>query len=812
MDAVLGDLRYAVRSLLRSPGFASLAVLTLALGIGISVAIFGVVDRVLLRPLPYPDSQRLVALCETHPSVEGFCIASPPDVEDFTRASRTLTAIGLGRDWPFTARRGGGRGGGGGGSASSEGVDGGLATPGLFEALRLRPALGRLFRPEDMGPGASPVVVLSDALWRSWYGGERSALGRSVVLDGKSYEIVGVLPPGVEVPRLEDVKLWAPLPFDPRNEENRGWRGFQVVGRLAGGATPASAAAELSALQRDLGVRYPQTNRGWGVKVEPLLDQMVGPVRPTLLVFMGAVAILLLVACANVANLLVARGASRERELAVRSALGAGPARLIRLLATESVVMSLAGGAGGLLVARWATDILLPLMPGRLPRLDGVALDARVLAFALGLTLAAGFVAGLAPASRAARVDLATAIKEGHQPMAWRRALGLRGGLVIAEVAMAFVLATGAGLLARSFASLLRWQPGFDQTHLLTFWTLASEGRYRDRPAVTSLFERVAGELRALPGVRSVGMASSGPLFGGRETGEFVLEGPAAGPAREPVVARWYDMDPGFFPTLGVTLKRGRLFTVADRAGAPPVALINEAMARRYFAGADPIGRRLREKSATASLEIVGVVADIPPFLPGTPAQPEIYWPYVQSPRWASFFVLRTGGDPTSVVKAVEARLHAVDPDLEASSVATLEERVSRQLVRPRFNLLLVGVFAAFSLGLTLVGVYGVIAASVAGRTREIGVRVALGASARQVLTAVVKEGMALVGLGVAIGVVGAIWLTRFAASMLYGVAPGDLGTRIAVAGLVAAAGLLACLVPARRAATVDPVVALRSE
>jgi predicted permease len=802
VDKLIQDLRHAIRSMRRSPGFAILAVLTLSLGIGISVAIFSVVDRVLLRPLPFPDSQRLVALCETHPSVEGFCIASPPDVEDFARTARTLASIGLGRDWPFTARRG----------SASEGVDGGLATPGLFRTLQLTPALGRFFRPEDMGPGVGRVTVLSDALWRSWFGSDPRIVGRSLVLDGQSYEIVGVMRPGSEVPQLEEAKLWVPLPFDPRDEENRKWRGFHVIGRLAPGATPTSAAAELGAIQRDLGVRYPQTNRDWGVRVAPLLDQMVGPVRPTLLVFMGAVAILLLVACANVANLLVARGASREREFALRSALGAGPPQLFRLIAAESLVMALAGGAGGLLVGRWAMDVLLPLIPGGLPRLEGVALDSRVLVFALLLTLATGVVAGVAPAARAARLDLAAAIKEGHQPMAWRRALGLRGGLVIAEVAMAFVLATGAGLLARSFASLLRWDPGFDQTHLLTFWTFASDGKYHDHPSVTAVFERIRAELRTIPGVTSVGMASSGPLFGGTETGEFVIEGAEAAAGREPVVARWYDMDPGYFPTLGVALKHGRLFTDADREGTAPVAIINEAMARRYFSGVDPVGRRLHQKNVAAPLEIVGVVADIPPFLPGTPAPPELYWPYAQVPRWASYFVLRTSGDPSAIVKTVGARLKSVDPDMEASGPATLEDRVGRQLRRPRFNLLLIGVFAAFSLGLTLVGVYGVIAASVAGRTREIGVRVALGATAPRVLGMVVREGMILVGLGVAIGLVAAIWLTRFAARMLYGVTPGDIGTRVVVVALVAAAALLACLIPARRAARVDPMVALRSE
>ena len=802
MDSVLQDLRYAVRTLAKSRGFTAVAILTLALGIGVSVAIFSVVDRVLLRPLPFPESERLVAVCETHPSVAAFCIGSPPDVEDFARASRALTSIGLGRDWSFSARRG----------AAAEGVAGGLATPGLFRTLGVAPALGRLLGPGDLGPGAHRVVVLSDALWRTWYGADRGAVGRSLVLDGSAYEIVGVLPPTAEVPGLEEVRLWVPLPFDPRDEENRKWRGFEVIGRLAPGATAAAAASDLGAIQRDLAVRYPQTNRDWGVRVEPLLDHVVGPVRPTLLVFLGAVAIQLLVACANVANLLVARGATREREFAVRAALGAGPGGLYRLLAIESAVLALAGGAGGLLVGRWAMDALLPLLPGRLPRLEAVTLDARLLGFALVLTVAVGIVAGLAPALHAVRLDLAAAIKEGHQPVAWRKALGLRGGLVVAEVAMAFVLATGAGLLARSFASQLRWEPGFDRENLLTFWTLASDGKYRDRPGVAALFERIAAELRAIPGVRSVGMASSGPLFGGTETDEFVLEGSGAAAPREPIVARWYDMDAGYFPTLGVALKQGRPFTDADRAGAPRVALVNETMARRYFGGASPVGRRIRLKNDATPMEIVGVVADIPPFLPGAAAQPEVYWPYQQAPRWASFFVLRTGGDPSAVAKLVGSHLAAVDPDMEASGLATLEDRVGHELRRPRFNLLLIGVFAAFALGLTLVGVYGVVAASVAGRRREIGIRVALGAGTRQVLAMVMGEGMALVGAGVAIGLVGAAWLTRFAAGLLYGVAPGDAATRVATAALVGLAAALACAVPALRAARVDPMVALRAE
>jgi len=797
---LIADARFALRQLVRRPGFAAVAVLTLALGTGASTAIFSVVDGVLLRPLPFPQSSRLVALCETHPSIERFCVASPPDVEDWAARSRTVMSFGLGRSWPLTMQLGGG----------SEGVSGGLATPGLFITLGARPALGRLFHAEDLTPAGRHVAVLSDELWRTRFGADSLILGRQVVLDGESYEIVGVLPPGADVPQLDYVRLWVPLPFDPRAEENRRWRGFVTIGRLAPGVELDAARAELGTIQASLAGRFPDTNRGWGVRAVPLIDAVVGSVRPTLLVFLGAVAILLLVACANVANLLVARGLTRSREFAVRSALGAGPLRLFRLIAAESVLLSLVGGAVGVLVAVWTTDAFLALMPSGLPRLRGVVLDVRVLGFAVGVTLVVGLATGLAPALRAVRLDLAEAVKEGLQPSGWRNALGLRGGLVVAEVALAFVLAIGGGLLARSFASLLRWEPGFDRTHLLTFWTYASSGRYRDPASVAALFGRIEESLRGIPGVTSVGMASSGPLFGGEESGEFTVDGREA--AGTPLVARWYDMSPGYFRTLGVALRRGRLLAESDRSGAPPVALVNEAAARRFFGTADPVGQRLRLRNADLSVQVVGVVADIPPFVPGQAAAPEVYWPYQQSPRWASYFVLRTRGDPALVAGAAAARLREADPDLTPARVATIDDLVGAQLKRPRFNLLLIGAFAALALALTAVGVYGVVSGAVSGRTREIGVRVALGATNSRVVGMVMREGMVLAGGGMALGVVAAAALSRLATSLLYGVRPTDPVTYAAIALLLTLVTAAACWVPARRAGRVHPMEALRAE
>jgi putative ABC transport system permease protein len=800
VDGVIADFRFAARQLARRPGSTLVAVLTLALGTGAATAMFSLVDRVLLRPLPFSEPDQLVALCETNPSLEGFCVASPPDAMDWSRQSRTFASIGFGRTWPFTMR----------GESGAQGVRGGLATPALFQTLRLSPLMGRLLYAQDLTATGRHVALLSHVFWTSRFGGDRSVLGHSIELDGERYQIVGVLKPDDAVPLLSSVEVWVPLPFDPQDEENRRWRGFVTIGRLAPGVPPRGAQQELNTIQAGLAERHPATNRGWGVRVEPLLDRVVGPVRPTLLVFLGAVGILLIVAVVNVTNLLVARTLAREKELAIRSAVGASRPVLYRLLAIEGFLLAALGGIMGIVVAAWATDGLVHLIPNGLPRVSHVALDARLLGFSLGLTLLVGMIAPLVPAWRATRLDLATVLKQGSRPTGWRAALGLRGGLVVAEVSTAFVLAIGAGLLTRNLAAYLRWDPGFERSQLLTFWTLASTGRYPTAPSVAALFDRLEGELRALPGVTGVGMTSSGPIFGGEETGEFSSDD--GGEPLQPVAARWYDMSPGYFPALGVALRRGRFFTAADRAGAPPVALINESMAHRLFGTGNPIGRRIRERNGDQAMDVVGVVADVPPFTPGVAARPEIYWPYQQSPRWASYFVLRTSVDPATLARAVESRLTTVDPDLRAVRMETMPQLISDEVARPRFQLILIGLFAVAALTLALVGVYGVLAASVTSRTREIGVRLALGAGSRRVLAFVLRQGMALVAVGMAVGAIVAVWVSRFAAALLHGVAPTDPLTYGAIAVLVGGAAAVACIVPARRAARVNPVISLRAE
>jgi predicted permease len=802
MSAFLADVRFALRQLLRRPGFTVLAIGTLAIGTGAATAIFSIVDGVLLRPLPFPASRQLVALCETHPTIEGYCANSPPDVEDWAARSRTIVSFGLGRSQSMKLTPAGGE---------PAGVGIGIATPGLCRTLGVGAAMGRLFTSQDLEPSGRNVVVLTDELWRAQFGASRRIIGATLQLDDQRYTVIGVLPAGVEVPTLSWAKAWLPLPFSPRAEENRRWRGFVAFGRLAPGASVASAQAELQGIQRLLAEQHPATNTDWSVKVQPLLDRVVGGVRPTLLVFLGAVAILVLVACANVANLLVARGASREREFALRAALGARPVRLFRLIALESGVTALAGGAFGIIVAAWAADALLALMPAGLPRVSEVHLDLRVLAFALLLTVVTAMLTGLAPAWRASRLDLVEAIKESHQPRAWRRALGVRGGLVVAEVAFAFVLAVGAGLLARSFAALLHWDPGFETQGVLTFWTYASTGKFAQVPG---RFAHVEEELRALPGVTGVGMTSAGPLFGGGDgAAEYTIVGEAPAPGG-PIVASWYDMSPGYFRTLGIALRRGRYFDGTERADGPQVAIVNETLARRWFAGRDPVGLRIVQKNHPDPIEIVGVVADVPPFTPGAAASAEVYWPFAQQSRWASYFVLRAtpGADLAALAKLVEQRLKSIDPDLTPSHVATMDDLVGEQLRRPRFNLLLIGVFAAMAVALTVVGVYGVIAASVVGRTREMGVRIALGASRPGVIGMVMREGLWLTMAGVAAGALAASAVSRLAGSMLVGVRPTDPPTYVAIAALLVLAAAAACFIPARRAALVDPMEALRAD
>jgi putative ABC transport system permease protein len=796
---MLQDLRHAVRALTKAPGFAAVAILTLALGIGANTAIFSVVNSILFRPLSFPDADRLVVLCEENPSVAGFCIASPPNVEDWSRQSLAIEEIGLGRDWPFILKT----------ETGSEGLDGGIATPSFFQVLGVTVQVGRLFMAEDQQMGRNQVAVLSHGIWQSRFGGDPSVVGRLVSLDNQSFTVVGVLAPGVEVPRLEYVEIWTPLYFDPTAEEHREWRGFKTYGRLAEHATLDQAREEMDLIAGRLAETYPATNDGWTVSVSPLQDHVVGSIRATLLIFLGAMGFVLLIGCANVANLLLARATERRREFAVRAAMGADRFRLIRLLLSESLLLALIAGAAGMILSFWAVEAFVGLAPGGIPRLDEVSIDRAGFAFASLLSLVTCVVFGLAPALFASRLDLNQALKEGDQRSPGPSSSRLRSALVISEVALALVLLTGAGLLTRSFVELLRWRPGFDQSNLMVTWLLASDGKYSDANQVAGLFDAAVAEVASLPSVVAVGAASAGPLFGGIEPDEFTIAGrPTPEPGQFPV-ARRYDVGPNYIRTLGIPLQRGRDFNQADARGAPPVAIINATMAQRYFPGEDPVGQQL---TLGGPMTIVGVVADVQPFRAGDPIDPEIYWPYQQRPRYATYLLIRTASDPSATIRAAEQRLQALDPDMEISTFRTMEELVGRQLVRPRFNMLLIAIFASVALLLAAIGIYGVISRSVAQRTREIGIRVALGADQRDIMRSVVGRGMTLTLVGVALGLVGAFGIAPVLSSLLVGVRPTDPLTFGSIAALLMLVALLACYLPARRATRVDAIVALRSE
>ena len=793
MDALLHDLRLTIRQLTRQRGYTVAAVLTLGLALGATTAVFSVVSGVLLRPLPFPDADALVTICERHPSVEGFCIASPPDVENWRDASTTLTAVGIARDWPVRITEPGG----------VESYYGGLVTHGVFAALGVRPALGRVMGPVEHGPGQR-VTVLSDALWRSRFSADPTVIGRSISLDGEPTTIIGVLSPETEVPHLEDVQIWVSLPFDPRDEENRGWRGFRTVARLAPGATPAAAAAELATIGRRLAAQFPETNAGWGTDVLGLRDSLVGGVRRRLLVFLGAVGLVLLLGCMNLANLMLARAAARKQEMAVRSAIGASRRQLARLLLIESLFVSAAGAALGVLLASWGVDLFRAVAPPGIPRLDEIDVDWRVLLFALGLTGLTAVLIGGIPAIRGARADLASRLRAARTAHG-----GGRGLLVAAETAIAVMLLVGAALLGRTFARLTAWDPGFARDRVLVAWTGVSSGTYRDVAAVRALYAQALEAVRSLPGVASVSLTSGGPIFGGEEPGTAR----AGGPSGDSTVVLWRDVGPGYLSTLGVPPREGRDFTEADRAGTAPVAIVNETAARRLWPGRSPIGERLVMTEDGLEFTVVGVAADIPPLEPDAPVRPEVYWPYFQLTRWGAYVVVRTEGAPSPGMGAsIRDRLGEVSAELEPAQVSALDDLLGRRLVSPRFNALLLGSFAAVALLLAAVGITGLIAYRVTHRVREIGIRLALGASEARVVSGFLWEGGRLVVAGVVVGTGGALVLARFLRSLLAGTSPTDPAVFGAVVAGMLAVGLAAAWVPARRASRVDPLTALRAE
>ncbi|HYN85040.1 MAG TPA: ABC transporter permease [Pyrinomonadaceae bacterium] len=809
MNKLWQDLRYGFRGLMAKPGPTLVAVLTLALGIGANTAIFSVVNSVLLRPLPFRDSERLVRVGGVNLKTgNGPGTLSPPDFYDWRERTQSFESLAAYDGWSPSLT----------GAGDPERLTAGRVSADFFNVLGVDAQLGRAFVRQEEQRGNHRVVVLSDGLWRRRFNADREIVGRDVTLSGESYTVVGVTPADFELPQLTGVsfeppELWTPFAPD-LSQWGRSSRSVDAaIGRLKPGVSLEQAQAELAAVAQELRQQYPDENTNAGAGLVSLHEQLVGEVRTSLLAFVAAVGFVLLIACANVANLLLARAAARRKEMAIRTALGASRWRIVRQLLTESLLLSACGAAVGFLLALWAKDLLVALGSDALPHLGRTALDARVLLFTLGVTILTGLVFGLAPALSASRPDLNEALKEGGGKGVTGGARGrLRGLLVVSEVALSLVLLISAGLLVKSFMRLREVDPGFDSRGVLTMNVFLPGARYGEDAQQAAFFDRAVEELRARAGVEAVGVTSNLPISGNYDrVGFYVEDRPAASREDVPDLER-YIVNDDYFRAMSIPLREGRGFGAQDGADAPPVALVNEAAAKKFWPGESAVGRRVRTDPESPWRTVVGVVGDVRHYGLETAANMQFYVPYRQVPTQVMTFALRAKDNPAALASSAREAVWAVDKDQPVYNVATMEELVAKSVAQRRFTLLLLGLFACVAVFLASVGIYGVMSYTVAQRTHEIGVRMALGAQPRDVLRLVVGKGLALALAGVGVGLVGALLLTRAIASLLYGVSATDVTVFAGVPVLLALVALAATYVPARRATKVDPMVALRYE
>jgi putative ABC transport system permease protein len=799
MDALLQDIRLAVRQLVTHPGFTAVAVATLGLGIGATSAILSVVNGVLLRPLPYEQPERLVRIFETPPDrPDELRSVAMPTLAGWSAGVHRFDAIAL--YGPTELDLGGDQG-------RPEQLSGVTVSAAFFDVLRVRPALGRSFTPEEQQPGGPRVVILADGLWRRRFGADGGVIGRTLSMGGDPFTIIGVMPPGFGYPA--GAEFWTSTALDAEFNE-RGARHLSAIARLSAGSSLEAATADLRAAERHLAEQYPANYEGYGVLVMPLLDRIVGPVRRALFVLLAAVGVVFLVACANVANLVLARAAGRVRELAVRTALGASRLRLARQLAVEHLGLGLAGGAVGVGIAYWGIEALRVVGSDRIPRWEAVAIDARVLTVALALAILTGLTMGLFPLVQAARSDVQVALRAGGRSLtAGARQHRVLNALVVAQTALALTLLASAGLLIRSFLRLAAVDPGVRTTDVLTFHVGLPPAKLGDRTAITAFYRSLRERLAAIPGVVSVATASRLPLSGDDHSSSFLLEGEVATPGRQHS-AQDRAVSPAYFRTLGIPL-RGREFSEADRAGGPPVVIINQTFARRFFPGTDPIGRHFTPiRAGGVPREIIGVAGDARQFGLDLDPEPEYYLPHAQDP-WPWLYVAVHSAVPTAaLLPALERAVWSLDPDMPVTAVRTMDQLRSTSVAQRRFNLVLLGVFAAVALLLACLGTYGVMAYAVTERTHEVGIRLALGARRADVLRLVLGRGLRLAAAGIALGLIGALAASRGLGSLLYGISATDPLTLAAAVIALAGAAVLASFLPARRAARVDPLIALR--
>ena len=804
-DELRNDVRFAFRQLRRNPAFTAIALVTLALGIGANTAIFSVVRGVLLAELPYADPNRLVRV---YSKVErGMVSVSPADFKDWRLQSTRFSTLAASSEGTVNLT----------GTGTAERFTQARVSSNMFQLLGVRVALGRAFAPGEDVPDAPRVVILSDGLWRSRFGADPAIVGKWIRLDDFPTEVIGVAPPEMRYP--SPVDLWLTTRFSARDlsDGNRGSRWIDVIGRLAPGATREQAQSEMNAIARRLELQDPKHNAGYSTKLLLLRDDMVGGVRPALIILLAAVGFVMLIACANVASLMLGRTAARESELAVRTALGAGRGRLVRQLLTESCCLALAGGVLGLALALAGTRLLLSLAPSDIPRLYNVRTDATVLLFTVGTTALAALFFGAVPAFQASGADTVLHLRTGDRGSRTRPGSArARNVLVVAEITLALMLLVGAGLLIKSFERLRDVKPGFTAARVSTFTVTLSPVKYetleQQRTFSTTLLEAV----HRIPGVDSAALTFGLPLSGTSFQLSYVVQGRPAPPPNAEPRAQVRIVSPGYFATVGIPLVRGRVFSEADRPGNPRTMVVSEETVRRYFPGEDPIGKHIdfgwNRDGDHLSGEIVGVVGDVRQHGLSEDVTPHIYAAWDQWPIDEITVVMRSRGDPAVALKAARATVLSLDRDLPVYDVFTLETMVNRALGQPRFYVLLLSIFAVLAVVLAVVGIYGVIAYTVQQRTREIGIRIALGASRERVVAMVVRRGVILALAGIAFGSAGAYAVSRVLQSLLFGVGARDPFTFLAVAALLGAVALLASWLPARRAARVDPLAAMRAE
>ncbi|HEX8140377.1 MAG TPA: ABC transporter permease [Pyrinomonadaceae bacterium] len=811
MGTLWQDLRYGARMLTKSPGFTVIAVVALALGIGANTAIFSVVNTILLRPLAYKDSQQLVLINHNYQKINLKASVSAPGYVHYRDTAKSFSYVAAITGWNVNLT----------GEGEPERLQGMAVTANLFPLLGAEAARGRTLLPQENQTGNDRVVVLSDALWHRRFGADPNIVGKSITLNGEPHTIVGVMPSSFQFGRElgQVVDLWAPIAWTPEqlSPDNLTNEYLSVLARLKPGVSITQAQAEMDAIAANLRQQYMpgSDNTEWGLSLESFNELIVGDIRPALLVLLGAVALVLLIACANVANLMLARATGRQKEIAIRTALGASRARVVRQLLTESVLLSVIGGGLGLLLAMWGVDLLLKLNEGRIPRAYEIGVDFNVLLFTLGVSLLTGIIFGLAPAFQTSRIQLNDTLKEGGRTGAGPARHRVRDLLVVAEVSLTVVVLVGAGLLLRSFIRLQEVNPGFQPRNLLVMQVSLPAFKYGDAQQRALFYQQMLDRVRSLPGVKGAATVSSLPMSGQNSSGSFRIEGREVPQGQSPPHGDRWSASADYFKTMSIPLIRGRYFTERDTADAPGVAIIDETMARKYWPTEDPVGKRITFEGTEDKprwREIVGIVGHVRHKGLEGESRVQYYTPYMQRPPGSMFLVVQAATDPASLTGSVRGAINEIDRDLPVYRVTTMERLVSESLAQRRFSMFLLGTFAALALILAVVGLYGVMSYTVTQRTHEIGIRMALGAQTGDVLRMVLRQGLTFTLVGLGVGLLGAFAMTRVMTGLLFGVSASDPLTFGGVAVLLSLVALAACYIPARRATRVDPMIALRYE